>query len=151
MESSLIQIIGIDLSGNLLRVCRFDESGELLRAVEMIFPQPSMPGVVTLQICESVEEVDSNNQAVLVGLAFPATIDCSGRVVRNCLRFTGWKEVPLADWLEPRLKRKVTLANDRDCFLMAETCIRATGCQSGCLGAALLALNRLKGFSSISF
>ena len=32
----------------------------------------------------------------------------------------GWEDVPLADWLEVRLQRRVTLANDGNCAVVGE-------------------------------
>jgi glucokinase len=47
-------------------------------------------------------------------------MDVRARVARVCINLPGWEEVPLADWLEPRLQRRVTLANDGNCALVGE-------------------------------
>tara|TARA_B100001121_G_scaffold290023_1_gene289451 strand:+ start:39 stop:740 length:702 start_codon:yes stop_codon:yes gene_type:complete len=47
-------------------------------------------------------------------------MDADARVARICINLPGWEEVPLAAWLEPRLKRRVTLANDGNCALVGE-------------------------------
>ena len=47
-------------------------------------------------------------------------MDAEARVARVCINLPGWEEVPLADWLEPRLDRRVTLANDGNCALVGE-------------------------------
>jgi glucokinase len=44
----------------------------------------------------------------------------SGRVARIAINLPGWRDVPLADWLEPLLERPVTLANDANCALIGE-------------------------------
>ena len=47
-------------------------------------------------------------------------MDASARVARVCINLPGWDDVPLADWLEARLERRVTLANDGNCALVGE-------------------------------
>jgi glucokinase len=37
-----------------------------------------------------------------------------------CINLPGWEDVPLADWLEVRLQRRVTLANDGNCAVVGE-------------------------------
>jgi glucokinase len=47
-------------------------------------------------------------------------MDRSGRVARVSINLPGWHDVPLADWLEPQLGRRVILANDANCALLGE-------------------------------
>ncbi len=145
------QVIGIDLCGSLIKAARFDENGELLSMVETGFTPPLMPGAVTVQLCEIIEEIDSDSQALMVGIVLPATIDSLGRVVKTAQQFSGWDEVPLSEWLELRIKRKVTLANLQDISLMAELDFMQLGFSSDCLKVAFLAFKRFQGFSYSSF
>jgi glucokinase len=41
-------------------------------------------------------------------------------VARIAINLPGWREVPLATWLEPQIGRRVTLANDANCALLGE-------------------------------
>ena len=52
-------------------------------------------------------------------------MDAAARVARVCINLPGWEEVPLADWLESRLNRRVTLANDGNCAVVGEAWLGA--------------------------
>ena len=90
-----------------------------------------------MALCEAVETLDPNREAALVGVGLPGPMDADARVARVCINLPGWLEVPLADWLEPRLNRKVTLANDGNCAVMGEAWM---GAAAGCQNAVLLTL-----------
>ena len=47
-------------------------------------------------------------------------MDRSARVAQVCINLPGWQQVPLAEWLEARLQRPVTLANDGNCAVLGE-------------------------------
>ena len=112
MATDLAQFIGVDLGGTAIKLGRFDQQGHLLAETELPTPQPSVPGAVTVALCEAIETVDPNHHAAFVGVGLPGPMDAEGRVARVCINLPGWLEVPLADWLEPRLNRHVSLAND---------------------------------------
>ena len=120
MATDLAQFIGVDLGGTAIKLGRFDQQGHLLAETELPTPQPSMPGAVTVALCEAIETVDPKHHAAFVGVGLPGPMDAEGRVARVCINLPGWLEVPLADWLEPRLNRHVTLANDGNCALVGE-------------------------------
>lgn len=114
------QFIGVDLGGTAIKLGRFDQQGYLLAETQLQTPQPSMPGAVTVALCEAIEIVDPNHQAGFVGVGLPGPMDAEARVARVCINLPGWLDVPLADWLESRLNRQVTLANDGNCALVGE-------------------------------
>ena len=114
------QVIGIDLGGTAIKLARFSRSGELLAEAQLPTPQPAVPGAVTMALCEAVEELDPQRLAAVVGIGLPGPMDAAARVARVCINLPGWEEVPLADWLEPRLERRVTLANDGNCAVVGE-------------------------------
>ncbi len=120
MATDSAQFIGVDLGGTAIKLGRFDQQGHLLAETELPTPQPSVPGAVTVALCEAIETVDPNHHAAFVGVGLPGPMDAEGRVARVCINLPGWLEVPLADWLEPRLNRHVTLANDGNCALVGE-------------------------------
>ncbi len=74
-------------------------------------PKIFLPGLLTVQICEMIEQIDFNHEAFFVAMRLPLSkrIDSTGRIVKDCSESSGWESVPLADWLEFRLKRKVML------------------------------------------
>ena len=130
-------MIGVDLGGTAIKLGRFDRQGQLLAEAQVATPQPAMPGAVTVAISEAIDQLDPDHLADLVGIGLPGPMDGSGRISRIAINLAGWQEVPLADWLEPRLKRRVTLANDANCALVGEAW---TGAAQGVADAILLTL-----------
>ncbi|QNI94189.1 putative xylose repressor [Synechococcus sp. A15-127] len=118
-------MIGIDLGGTAIKLARFSRSGDLLAEAQLPTPQPAMPGAVTMALCEAVEELDPQRLAAVVGIGLPGPMDATARVARVCINLPGWEEVPLSDWLEPRLERRVTLANDGNCAVVGEAWLGA--------------------------
>ena len=114
------QLIGIDLGGTAIKLGRFSDSGELLAELQVPTPQPAMPGGVVMAIVEAVQQLDPDRLAPLVGVGLPGPMDAAGRVARVCINLPGWEQVPLAEWLEPQLQRRVTLANDGNCAVVGE-------------------------------
>ncbi|MCP9849382.1 ROK family protein [Cyanobium sp. Morenito 9A2] len=119
------QLIGVDLGGTAIKFGRFDSCGHGLAQVELPTPQPSVPGAVTMAIAAGVEKIDPEHLAPWVGIGLPGPTDREGRVARIAINLEGWREVPLAAWLEPRLGRRVTLANDANCALLGEAWLGA--------------------------
>ena len=132
-----VQLIGVDLGGTAIKLARFSADGELLVEHQIPTPQPAVPGAVCMAICEAIEHVDPDHLATRVGIGLPGPMDAAARVARVCINLPGWDEVPLADWLEPRLKRRVTLANDGNCALVGEAW---KGAARGCTDVVLLTL-----------
>ena len=116
----MTQLIGVDLGGTAIKLGRFSSEGVLLAELELPTPQPPMPGAVVMAMVEAVQRLDPDRQASLVGVGLPGPMDASGRVARVCINLPGWEQVPLADWLEPQLQRRVTLANDGNCAVVGE-------------------------------
>ena len=114
------QVIGIDLGGTAIKLARFDHHGTLLAELEVATPQPAVPGAVTMALCDAVEQLDPDGAAALVGVGLPGPMDAAARVARVCINLPGWEDVPLAEWLEVRLQRRVTLANDGNCAVVGE-------------------------------
>ena len=131
------QVIGIDLGGTAMKLARFTESGDQLAALELPTPQPAVPGAVTMALCEAVEQLDPDATAGCIGVGLPGPMDAAARVARVCINLPGWEEVPLAEWLEARLQRRVTLANDGNCAVVGEAW---RGAARGCSDVVLLTL-----------
>ncbi|MFO7629545.1 MAG: ROK family protein [Prochlorococcaceae cyanobacterium] len=114
------QLIGIDLGGTAIKLGRFDRSLQLLAELTVPTPHPAVPGAVTVAISEAVDQLDPGRQAAVVGIGLPGPMDRAGRLSRIAINLAGWQDVPLAAWLEPRLRRPVTLANDGNAALVGE-------------------------------
>ncbi|MEI8251938.1 MAG: ROK family protein [Synechococcus sp. ELA057] len=113
-------VIGIDLGGTAIKLGLFNAAGDLLDAAEVATPHPAMPGGVTMAIVEAVQALDPDQLADRVGIGLPGPMDAAGRVARVCINLPGWQQVPLADWLEPQLGRRVTLVNDGNAAVVGE-------------------------------
>ena len=114
------QVIGVDLGGTAIKLGRFDGEGRRLATLDVPTPQPQLPGAVAVAIAEAIDAIDPNGVAEAVGIGLPGPTDAPGRLARIAINLPGWREVPLADWLEPRLGRPVVLANDGNCALVGE-------------------------------
>jgi glucokinase len=75
---------------------------------------------VATAIVEAIEQLDPQRLAPWVGVGLPGPTDRAGRVARIAINLPGWDNVPLADWLESRLGRRVTLGNDGNCAVLGE-------------------------------
>jgi glucokinase len=114
------ELIGVDVGGTAIKLGRYDRAGRCLAASEWPTPQPAVPGAVTMALVEAIEAIDPRRQAPVVGIGMPGPTDAAARVARVAINLPGWLDVPLADWLEPRLQRRVTLGNDGNCALLGE-------------------------------
>ncbi|QBE69481.1 ROK family protein [Synechococcus sp. WH 8101] len=137
MKASSQQVIGVDLGGTGIKLARFDRAGQLLAEQHIATPQPAVPGAVCMALCEAIEALDPDRCAAVVGIGLPGPMDAAARVARVCINLPGWQEVPLAEWLEPQLQRRVTLANDGNCALVGEAW---QGAARGCGDVVLLTL-----------
>ena len=114
------QLIGIDLGGTAIKLARCDPQGALLAEAEVPTPQPAMPGAVGVALAEAVAAIDPEHRASRVGIGLPGPCDAAGRVARISINLPGWRDVPLAAWLEAELGRRVILGNDANCALLGE-------------------------------
>jgi glucokinase len=114
------QLIGVDVGGTAIKLARYDSQGTLLAQAELATPRPAVPGAVTMALVEAVRQLDPQGLAPLVGVGLPGPMDAAARISRVAINLVGWENVPLAEWLEPQLDRRVTLANDANCALMGE-------------------------------
>ena len=130
-------VLGVDLGGTAIKLGLFSRDGQLLADHQRPTPQPATPGSVCVEIVEAIGSLDPDGLASMVGIGLPGPMDADARVARVCINLPGWEEVPLAAWLEPRLKRKVTLANDGNCALVGEAW---KGAAVGCSDVVLLTL-----------
>ena len=119
------QVIGVDLGGTAIKLARIRADGTVLAEAQWPTPQPAVPGAVTMALCEAIEQIDPEHAAEAVGIGLPGPMDAAARVARVCINLPGWEDVPLADWLESRLNRRVTLANDGNCAVVGEAWLGA--------------------------
>lgn len=120
-----LSVLGIDLGGTALKVGHFQGDGTCLAQITVSTPQPSTPRAVTEALAAAVRQLDPQGQAQAIGVGTPGPADRSGRVARVAINLEGWRDVPLADWLEAEVHRPVVLANDANCAGLGEAWLGA--------------------------
>lgn len=124
-ELTADQVIGIDLGGTAIKLGRFDGNGNCLQSLTVPTPQPATPEAVLLALVEAIDSVDPNRKAGAIGLGTPGPADAAGRIARVAINLDGWRDIPLADWLEAKTDRPTILANDANCAGLGESWLGA--------------------------
>ncbi len=111
--------IGIDLGGTKIEIIALDTAGEVLLRQRVATPQGDYHATVNT-IAELVTQVEKAlGVQGRVGIGTPGSIAADTGLLRNsnsvCLNGMPFKQA-----LEQRLNRKITLANDANCFALSE-------------------------------
>ena len=114
------QVIGVDIGGTALKLGRFGGTGHCHAQLVLTTPQPATPGAITTALLEGLEHLDPRHQASGIGVGVPGPVDPAGRIAQVAINLPGWRDVPLADWLEAQQERPVTIANDANCAALGE-------------------------------
>ncbi|MGF1568353.1 MAG: ROK family protein [Nodosilinea sp.] len=119
------QVIGIDLGGSAIKLGRFTPVGTCVAELTVPTPQPSTPVAVVEAIAQAVATLDPGHDAIAIGLGTPGPADAAGRIARVAINLAGWRDVPIADWLEAKTGRPTTVANDANCAGLGEVWLGA--------------------------
>lgn len=119
-EGKQTAVIGIDLGGTAIKLGRFDWEGNCLQSLSLPTPQPATPDAVLAALVSAIEQIDPDRTTVAIGVGTPGPADATGRIARVAINLAGWRDVPLADWLESKTGRATVLANDANCAGMGE-------------------------------
>ncbi|HEY9762260.1 MAG TPA: ROK family protein [Trichocoleus sp.] len=119
------QVIGVDLGGTAIKLGRFTEAGVCVESLTVPTPQPATPDAVLEAIGAAIATLDPNHEAIAVGVGTPGPADAAGRIARVAINLAGWKDVPVADWLEAKTGRSTVLANDANCAGLGEAWLGA--------------------------
>ena len=96
----------IDIGSYVIRTHVFYVNGDhLIKDVDV--GQKLTPGALTITICQSLKSIESKNFNEAIFVVIPGVIDCQRRLVESLSGWPGWLNVPLAEWLEIRLTKKV--------------------------------------------
>lgn len=114
------EVIGIDLGGSAIKMGRFDWKGVCLRSISVPTPQPAYPEAVLEVMLEAIAQLDRDNKSVAIGIGTPGPTDADGRIARIAINLAGWRDIPLADWLEAKTGKPAVLANDANCAGLGE-------------------------------
>lgn len=108
--------LGLDLGGTKMHAALVDSRGRVLGECRRKTRGAEGLEAVLDRIVESCERACGEAKASLpsveaVGIGAPSAIDAGGSIVLDAVNL-GWRDVPLRDLLQKRLKRPVALDND---------------------------------------
>ena len=121
----MTQVLGIDLGGTAIKIGRFQADGTCLKSLTVPTPQPATPEAVCAAIVEVINQIDPDQECAAIGIGTPGPADATGRIARVAINLAGWKDVPLADWIEEKTGRPTILANDANCAGLGEAWLGA--------------------------
>jgi glucokinase len=119
------QVIGIDLGGTAIKLGRFAVDGTCLQSLTVATPQPATPDAVLAAMLDAIAQIDPDNQTIAIGVGTPGPADASGRVALIAINLQGWRNIPLADWLEAKTGKPTIVANDANCAGLGEAWLGA--------------------------
>lgn len=120
------EVIGVDLGGTAIKLGRFTEDGTCLESLTVPTPQPAIPTAVVEVMVEAITHLNVTKKAIAaIGVGTPGPADAQGRIARVAINLAGWRDVPLADWLEAKTNCPTVLANDANCAGLGEAWLGA--------------------------
>jgi glucokinase len=120
------EVAGIDLGGTNIKIGRFDPDGNCIKHFSILTPQPSTPEVVLEAIWRGLAQIVSSfDKLQAIGICTPGPADATGRVARLAINLDGWKDIPVAGFLQDRTKLPVIVANDGNCAGLGEAWLGA--------------------------
>ena len=119
------QVIGLDLGGTAIKLGQFSAAGQCVKSLTTPTPQPATPEAVLAAMVAMITEIDPDCEARAIGIGTPGPVDAKGRTARIAINLSGWKEVPLAEWMEAKTGLPTVLANDANCAGLGEAWLGA--------------------------
>ncbi|WP_008308237.1 ROK family protein [Leptolyngbya sp. PCC 6406] len=119
------QVIGIDLGGTAIKLGQYTATGTCLRTLVVPTPQPATPDAVLQAMVAAIAQLDPQRAAQAIGIGTPGPADGAGRIARVAINLAGWRDIPLADWVETHTQRPTVLANDANCAGLGEAWLGA--------------------------
>ena len=105
------QVIGVDIDLMTIKISIFSIQGSFINERIISSSRLLTPGTTIVQICECVQFLDPLKKVCCMGIYLPTESEIDYRVVKDIKSLPAWINVPLLDWLEIRLKRKVIILN----------------------------------------
>jgi glucokinase len=118
-------ILGIDLGGTKILTSVINAQGEMLSRDHSITPAAKGPEGVIQAIHASAERAlegasISMDRVWAVGVGAPGLADTKAGILYTSPNLPGWKDVPLRDILQEKLKKKAFLINDGNAAALGE-------------------------------
>ena len=114
------EVIGIDIGGTAIKLGRFRRDGTCREYLTIATPQPATPEAIVAAIAPAVLSLKAKGNCAALGVGMPGPADAAGRIARIAINLPGWREVPLADWLEKEAGLPAILGNDANCAGLGE-------------------------------
>jgi glucokinase len=125
MSNLSATVIGIDLGGTAIKFGEFLRDGTCLESLTLSTPQPAQPQAVLGTLLEGINRLNQSGTCQAIGIGTPGPADAEGRIARVAINLSGWRDVPLADWLEKETGLPTILANDANCAGLGEAWLGA--------------------------
>lgn len=119
------QVIGVDLGGTAIKLGRYTADGTCAEMLTVPTPQPATPEAVLSVMVAVIDRIDPDRQVRAIGIGTPGPADAAGRIARIAINLTGWRDVPLAEWIEAKTGLPTVLANDANCAGLGEAWLGA--------------------------
>jgi glucokinase len=120
-----VSVIGVDIGGTHLKLGRFDSRGAELQSLMISTPHPAIPEQVLQAVKAAIAQLDPQDNSHAIGIGTPGPADPTGRIARLAINLPDWINVPVADWIEAKLGKPCTIANDANCAGMGEAWLGA--------------------------
>ncbi len=129
--------IGIDIGGTKVAAGLVDVDGKVLRRARRETPDRSQsPQVVEDTIAEVIEELRDHREAIAVGIGAAGFVDATRASVLFAPHLS-WRHEPLRDAMHRRIGLPVTVENDANAALWAESRFGAGQGESSIVGVNL--------------
>jgi glucokinase len=120
------EVVGIDLGGTSIKIGRFTPDGRCVKHFSVPTPQPSTPEAVLDAIVKGIAQIVSEfSKLQAIGVGTPGPVDAAGRVARLAINLDGWKDIPIAGWLQSKTGLPTILGNDANCAGLGEAWLGA--------------------------
>ena len=111
--------IGIDLGGTKIEIAALDDAGRELLRRRVLSPEGDYAATLDAMVALVDEAETALGKRASIGIGTPGAISAATGLIKNS-NSTCLIGRPLQKDLEQRLKREVRIANDANCFALAE-------------------------------
>jgi glucokinase len=125
MDNKDLLILGIDLGGTKILTSVINPEGEMLSRDHSVTPAAEGPdGVIQAILGSAGRALEGASLAIdsvsAVGIGAPGLIDAEAGLLFTSPNLPGWKDVPLRDIIQEKLKKKAFLINDGNAAALGE-------------------------------
>jgi glucokinase len=116
--------IGVDLGGTNLRIAAVGGNGKLLEKTTTSTPVSRGRNVVIDEMCVAIQQMAtkfrSGGELSGIGIGVPGIIEMQTGTVRESPNLPDWRDYPVRDEIERRLRTTVVLENDANAAALGE-------------------------------